>query len=220
MLHAPAIYSDDKKKTAGEVKNILEFNEKSGGGTDKFDGLFINIQPSEFSRNVKQYNSGILYKWDSDISYGPGKDNDLLMKQAFIILEEARKCAPSIELGQKIAWFYDGDARTGRLSLGKTDDFLKHCDYLMISAYSSEWRDILEYVLPNIKHTEKKHGILIAVKTSISTNGGNIREVSLSWKGWFRICRDMENVIKNVQKYPSFRGVVFHDYEGLEKAWE
>ncbi|OGV46584.1 MAG: hypothetical protein A2017_17330 [Lentisphaerae bacterium GWF2_44_16] len=220
MLHDPAIYADDRKKTAEEIKNVLAFNEKSGGSTDKFDGLFINIQPHEFSRDAQIYKSGIMYKWNSDTSYGLGKDNDLLMKQAFVVLEEARKCAPSVELGQKVAWFYDSDAGSGKLSLGKTDDFLKHCDYLMVSAYSSEWRDILEYILPNIRHTEKKNSILLAVKTSVNINGGDIREVSLSWKGWFRICKDMENVIKNIGKYPSFRGVVFQDYEGLEKAWE
>ena len=219
MLHDPAVYADDKKKTAQEIGNILEFNKAAGDDTGKFDGVLVNIQPHEYARDARIYNRGILYKWD-DASYGPGKDNDMLMRQAFNVIEEARKCAPSLELAQKVAWFYDGDARSGKISIGRTEDFLKHCDYLMVSAYSSEWRDILEFAQPSIRNTEKKNSVVIAVKTSININGNDIREVSLSWKGWFRICKDMENVIKSVQKHPSFRGVVFQDYEGLEKAWE
>lgn len=214
----PAIYSFKTELIAKYIQQIKDFNAKYDEET-KFDGISIDIQPDNFIRNSETYNYGVLYRWSND-NYGKGGDNDMLMKQCFAILEKAKQNVNQMSLAQTISHYYDTETTNGALTVGKIDNFLKYADTIRVIANSSDRRDIWDYASQVILKSTKAQSVVISVKTSKSIHGDKIRDISLSWKSWGKIVKDLEFVADIAGKHASFRGLAFHDYEGLEKAWE
>lgn len=214
----PAIYSFKTDLVSKYIQKIEDFNAKYDADT-KFDGVSIDIQPDNFVRNSELYNYGVLYRWAND-NYGKGGDNDLLMKQCLGILEKAKKNLAGMTLAQTISHYYDTEVAKGTLTCGKVDEFLKYADTVRVIANSSDKRDIWEYASQVLLKAERGQSVVVSVKTSKSIHGDKVRDTSLSWKSWGKIVKDLEFIVDMGGKHASFRGLAFHDYEGLEKAWE
>ncbi len=158
------------------------------------------------------------WRWNGRSGYGIGKDNDMMVRQAIDILKRVRSKIPKVIFSNAISHSLHHHAVNGDLSVGRINDFLEVCDYVLIMAYSDRSERIVRICLDELKEGDRNSSIMICVKTSFNKVGG--KSTSLYWKGWNNALRSLKYVIEKVRVYPSFRGIAFFEYDGLEKMWE
>lgn len=201
------------------VYSYKKFNENSEDAQTCFDGVCSAVEPHSVTKeNENLMPVGLLFKWTEN-SYGPGRDNCMLVGKLFEMLELFKKYAPDVPISQSVEASYHKKAVNGELLKGTVNDFLKYCDTLIVQSYYNDRRDIYEAALDSLKASLTPKSIVICVKTVTNRNLDEIREKSLSSKSFYKITRDMEYIVRKAAKSPSFKGVAFFNYTGLENDW-
>lgn len=219
VIKSPRLFAD-KDNIRHYLDKIKTFNNNANSADEEFDGIFADTRPDLMTGKNKEYTNGILYQW-SPYSFGKGKDNEMLMKETFSMLRALREHISSgMELGQAVSHSYEEEFQRGELTLGGVNEFLKLCDFVLVFSFSSDRRNIFDYSMNVLKAAKKKDGVLICIRTTVSLYGGADKEESLSWKSWFKFVKDLEYVADNSSAYKSFGGLIFYDYNGLEKILE
>jgi hypothetical protein len=219
ILESPRLFANENA-IGKYLKNITSFNNDAESQDEKFDGILADTRPDLMTGKSPRYTNGVLYHW-SPYSYGKGRDNDMLMKDTFSMLTELKKEMPDgMDLGQGISPCYEEEFRKGALSCGGVNEFLASCDFVALFCFSSDRREIYNLSSNTLKFARKKSSVLICAKTVVSKYGGADKDESLSWKSWFKFVKDIEYVSDNSSSYESFGGMIFYDFNGLERMLE
>lgn len=112
-----------EKTTLPEMaEKIVDFNDGLPE-TDRIAGLTVVVAPHEFTTANVNRPKHLMYAW-SPKTFGPGLDNDMLMKYTFNQLREIAVLLGDLPLTVGVPDFYHQLAAEGKISVGKVGDFL------------------------------------------------------------------------------------------------
>jgi hypothetical protein len=209
-----------KKELVEEnLGEVLKFNETSASVAERFDGISLDVEP-HMLKEGRTIPKDYPWRWNSETGKGPGKANDRLMGETMDILARAKNAARGLPLSEAVAQFFHDRVMSNELTVGRTTDFLKYADKLIIMAYSSQAEKIASYVAEELKATRQEKCLVVCVKTSANTfQGGDNATTSLSPEGWDKAIEKIRSVIASSQSSPAFRGIAYFEYQGLEEMW-
>ena len=184
------------------VEKVIGFNNDLPEEVKKISGVTLVIEPHCFSNSNVERSHGKLYAWEED-RYGIGKDNDMLMRDAFRQLKEisALPGLPSLRIAMHD--FFHSKAEKGELSCGKISDFQKFGQVMVINSGNVPTQ-LVKSVEDELKAAGKSPLlVVIPLAGHISENEGRLRR-----RDWRDFCRALDYAGKHFKKYPSFHGVV------------
>lgn len=210
--------SDAPIKT--DIDWVNDYNN-SVSDQEKFDGLSADLEPHILKINSTRRPAGLTLAWDSDNSYGIGKDNDLLLKRTVEVMSLAKKQMGSLTLNEAIGFFFQPRYDTGILSWGGAQQFLQYCDQVVVMAYNYQSKRVVEMATPIlIAAADYPKSVSVAVKTSLNTMGDDGPLTSFQPQGWDSLITSLQYVVTECKKYNTFRGMDFFEFAGLEIMWE
>ena len=213
---AEAFASDDYiKKSAGTV---LDYNQ-TVKQESRFDAVVADLEPHILKKGRSYLPKDLKYYWDEK-GYGPGKSNDQLVKQSLAILALAKQDLKGLELAEALGCFFEPRYQKGELPSASINNFLEPCACVTLMAYANKPDKICRMAESQLKNSKRPGSVAICLKTSVGTLNDDAIETSLQPQGWDKLIEAADHVTRNSEKYPSFRGIDFFEYAGLEKMWE
>ena len=178
-----------------------------------------DLEPHTLKSENEQAPEGLDIYWDSNNHYGIGKENDQLLKRTLNILQRASFELSPLKLKESISFLYQPKYDEGRLSYGSTTQFLQQCESVHVMAYYNRAEVIWNRSLPLLEDANKlyKNAVSVCVKVSVNTYGDEGNEnTSLQPKGWKYLIETLSDIYARGNQHPSFRGMDFFEYDGLE----
>lgn len=197
---------------------IKEFNN-SVDSKQRFDGISADLEPHILKANSTRRPEGLTLAWQE--SYGVGGDNDLLLKRTVEVMALAKKDMGSLTLNQALGFFFQSRYDSGLLSWGGAQQFLQHCDQVVVMAYNYQAKRVIEMATPVLTAAaQHPKSVSVAVKTSLNTLGDDGPLTSFQPQGWDNLITSLKYVLAEAKKFNSFRGLDIFEFGGLEIMWE
>ncbi|MFA7230462.1 MAG: hypothetical protein WC071_04270 [Victivallaceae bacterium] len=212
-------YPDGKAVIHETAKRIMRFNRQADEDGEKISGVTLIVNPHRIRPDGADTPRGLLYAWN-DKSYGKSMDNDMLMRQSFDIIQQLTTELESLPLSVEIANFYHDQTVAGKLSIGQVNDFLKHSQYLIITAFDKSSKQIVARAAEELKKCQSPNSIVVGVRTDSRLFGDYTEAQSLSRKKWKAFAKSVKTVVSRCSKDSAFRGICFYSFDGLEQVWE
>ncbi len=210
--------SDEVVKT--DVDWVKSYNN-SVSAAERFDGISADLEPHILKADYPNRPAGLTLAWDSENSYGIGKDNDLLLKRSVEVMSLAKKEMGELTLNEALGFFFQPRFDTGLLEWGGAQQFLKYCDQVVVMAYNYRATRVVEMATPIlIAASDYPKSVSIAVKTSLNTLGDDGPLTSFQPQGWDNLITSLSHIVSEGKKYNSFRGMDFFEFAGFEIMWE
>jgi len=203
------------KKSA---RTVLDYNQ-SVKPESRFDAVIADLEPHILKKGRSYLPKDLKDYWDEK-GYGPGKSNDQLVKQALSILTLAKQELNGLEISEALGFFFESRYQKGELPSASINNFLEPCAFVTIMAYANKPEKIFRMAEAQLKNSKRPGSVAICLKTSVGTMNDDGIESSLQPQGWDKMIEAADHVTKAAEKYPSFRGIDFFEYAGLEKMWE
>lgn len=182
---------------------FTKFQKEAEDETAKFDAISLDLQPDLLTaQNKSGIPKSFPWRWNEKSGWGEGNSNDMLMKAALNCLGDARIFFRDVPLSATVKPSYFEDYKKNRLSCGGISDFIISCEYLILMTYS----DLA------LKECGTDEGMAVCIRT-----GGRIGSPSFAGMDWKLFCSSMKNIAEKASVHKSFRGIIFSDYDGLEK---
>ncbi|MDP3437172.1 MAG: hypothetical protein Q8S04_08000 [Bacteroidales bacterium] len=208
--------SDDPIKE--DLDWIKEFNN-SVDANQRFDGISADLEPHILKINSTRRPEGLTLAWQEN--YGVGGDNDLLLKRTVEVMALAKKEMGSLTLNQALGFFFQSRYDTGLLSWGGAQQFLQHCDQVVVMAYNYQAKRVIEMATPVLTAAaEYPRSVSVAVKTSLNTLGDDGPLTSFQPQGWDNLIISLKYILTEAKKFHTFRGLDIFEFGGLEIMWE
>ena len=188
----------------------------------KFGGIFFSFNVEFFDAANSELPPGNLYGW-SDLAYGPGRDNDLLVKNGFdtfaAIKEKLVKknVIDGLIFGAAAPLFIPEQAASGGLTAGTVEQFASTFDFTAFDARKGASAEIGRAMAPMLDATTKKNaiGLILPLSNHAESGGPALRRRSFK-----QFMVGLQAVEKLCAKHQSFGGIVFDDFAALEDIWE
>lgn len=192
------------------VKKIIKYNNDLPEDVTKLSGITVVAGAHDFTNANVERSHGQLYAW-AENRYGIGKDNDMLMRQLFTLLNEISGLPglPPLTIG--VPDFYHEKAAKGELSCGRISDFQKIGKVMLISS-----GNVATQMVSRGENELKDAGntpLLITVSLAGHTA---LKEGRLRRRNWNDFCRTLDYGLKKFHRYPSFSGMVFSPLAVIE----
>ncbi|OGV56906.1 MAG: hypothetical protein A2017_05220 [Lentisphaerae bacterium GWF2_44_16] len=219
-ISVSALLSDDisllyrTKRIENIAAAFSKFQKEADDGIARFDAVSLDILPD--SLRTQSRSSGIPksfpWRWNDKSGWGESNSNDMLMKAALNCIGNARIFLRDTPLSATVKPSYFEDYKKNRLSCGSISDFMMSCEYLIIPAYSDNPDTVLKLSNTALRECVPDGGIAICVKTD-----GRAGALSFAGMDWKLFCSAMKSIMEKASSQKSFRGIIFSDYDGLEK---
>jgi len=183
---------------------------------ERIDGISADIEV-HIAKKGRGYDY-LPYIWDSDDSYGPGKDKDQLLKLSIDLFDYAypRAKKNGIILSEALSCNFQSYFDEGKVQWGSTSQYAARCDYVIMMAYYSTKEAVMEKSVAALRDVSREKSVSIALKTAVNSSGS----ASLQPKGWEYLMDTLRYVNEQASTYPCFRGIDIFHYQGLEEMWE
>lgn len=221
LLSNPRLYAN--QDLLYEDSGNLEFYNKNVTDAERLDGIMADLEPHTLKQGAEQAPEGLDIYWNSDNHYGIGKENDELLKRTLTILQRASFELSPLILKESVSFLYQPKYNENLLSYGSTTQFLQHCESVHVMAYYNRAEVIWNRSLPLLENADKlyKNVVSVCVKVSVNTYGDEGNEnTSLQPKGWDYLIETLSDIYSRGIRHPSFRGMDFFEYDGLELMFE
>ena len=193
------------------LRRVVEYNEKLSRKTGKLDGVTVWVEPHLYTSThpgTKQ-----LFAWNEK-AFGPGLDNDLLMRAA---LDMLRKLDPGdLPLTVAVPDFYQELAAEGKVTKGTVLDFMatrpKTPDIMLMST-ANKPSQIVDGTLSELAATGRQHRVLLGIELAGHASDTGARLRPRDWNDFIRI---MTYVVREHRKHPEFRGLFLTPLAVLE----
>lgn len=195
------------------MDELLAFNRSYP--ESPFTGVVFDMNVEAFSGHNLAVPGGQIYGWGEN-TFGPGKDNDMLIKDGFAMLEKIKSGLPGMNIGCLFSSELNTFAQEGKLSIGKVSDFAAAADTLFIRVDASASADIVRTaatLLPQSK--EKQSSLYLELAVHAENNRPALRRRSFR-----QFMTGLNAVNSGCRVYPEFRGMAFDSFAGLEDIWE
>lgn len=215
MLYSADNEDHDARRTVSAIKSYNWYSPRNS----EFDGIVAVVNPHHIVSSNVFLKHGLLYSWQ-DSNFGKNHENDMIMRQAFQILEEIKTAASPMSLTVITENFYHEHNKKGDLSLGNINDFCKYTDSVIIIDYAKYAKEAFGLVKDELKDCNKNQSVMICLRTDRSMYGENAEAVSFSRKKWSQMTTDLTALIKYASAFKSYRGICFRDFDGFELLLE
>lgn len=207
-------FINPKHDMLGEITDrIKTFNRRYP--ETPFTGVVFDMNVEDFSGHNLAVPGGQIYGW-SDTTFGPGRDNDMLVKDGFAMLAEIRRALPGINIGCLFSSELNYYAENGALSTGKAADFAAAADTLFIRINASASAEIVRTAAALFAQGGEKQ---ISLYLELAIHAENDRP-ALRRRSFLQFMTGLSAVDSGCGKYPEFRGLAFDSFAGLEDIWE
>lgn len=197
----------------------LEFYNQTVNDSEKLKGVMADLEPHTLKAGAEQTPKELDIYWDSNTHYGIGKENNELLHRTLAILQRASFDLSPLSLKESLSFLYQPKYDEGQLSYGSTAQFLQHCESVHVMAYYNRAEVIWNRSLPLLEDADKlyRNAVSVCVKVSVNTYGDEGNEnTSLQPKGWKHLIETLADIYNRGKEHPSFRGMDFFEYNGLE----
>lgn len=194
--------------------NVFKFN-RDGRPQERFDGISTIFLPHLADEMFARRNPDVIMRW-SGKAFGVDNENDLIFREARQMMMAARNSTVNFPLAQHSADFYHDRVSSGDLSLGAINDYFALGDFVLLEDLAGNRNEMNDQVLPELKDARKAKAVMIKLITTGDFYSDQSKAQSLQIKSWPEITRDLKYLTGKWKKYPSFRGIAFSDYHGLE----
>jgi hypothetical protein len=226
-LHATGITSGEYRRRyllssstrLSKVIDALEnFNDDADSPEEKFHELSIVLTPHLISSSMPNLPIGTLYCWGNK-KYGINNDNDMLIRRSVNILRTFRDSFPNIKVSAITQDYFHDAAKDKKLSVGTTTQLLKYSNTVLVTSFYDNDKDIFNKIERELKETSAPQSIIIRIMTAPAVYGEKAKK-SLSRKKWPYFINALKNFNNKCTKYPSYKGIAFDSFEGLERILE
>ncbi len=184
---------------------------------ERFSGVTVVSQIHLFTLAGSVLPSNAIYLW-SDEAYGPGRDNDLLLRQNISLLKECRRTAGNIPFAVAIPSFYHERAVKKELTCGKVTDFLAIADKVLIMGEGSKPTEFANSFNNEFKAAAKySKRVIMGVNLAAHTAGSKDAIRKRDWQDFVNI---VGFLTRHGENYPAFGGMVFIPWNSLESLYE
>lgn len=196
---------------AQAVRCIQEFNRNLPEGAAKIQAVTVLVEPHKFTAARQGFCQ--IYSW-SEKCFGPGMDNDMLMKEA---LELLKKVEPGdLELTVAFPDFYHELAVQGKVTVGKIRDFAQ-CNAgvknLMIMSAGNKPSQVVSGIAGELAAADKNQRVILGIELSAHTaNTGS----TLRRRDHRDLTRILDFIVKTHRKSPAFKGIMISPLSVLE----
>ncbi len=155
---------------------------------------------------------GQMYRWSED-DYGIGSDNDLMIKDFIKCLNGMRLRAheENLKFSVVLPAFYHERAVKGDLELGKSTDFLKHADRIIVTGHGnvpSEYLASLRGLYKGVGEPNIICGLVFS--DHVSRQDGSLRR--RDWRDFLRITGYMQ---QNLNGSPAWGGMALVPFQSI-----
>jgi hypothetical protein len=215
QLYSAQNIDHDGRKVTSAVKSYNWYAPRES----EFDGIVAVVNPHHIVSSNTYLKRGLLYSWQES-NYGKNNENDMIMRQAFQILEEMKTAAKPLTLTVFTDNFYHDRNKKGDLSVGNINDFSQIADCVIISAYSKYAKEVMTLIKEELQDCKKNNTMLICLRADRSIYGENAEAVSMSRKKWPQLTEELTALVNVLAGFKSYRGICCNDFAGFELLLE
>lgn len=172
----------------------------------RFAGITVVIEPQYLVIGSPNLPPDALFAWNEK-TYGPGLDNDLIMRRTFDVLRQLPEAAGDLPVSVAIPDFLHEKALSGELTVGSIADFCAIDGIRRVIVINSGNRpsQLLAGISNELKEAPKGAKIVIAVPVAehSSVGAGALRR-----RDWKDFVRSLGYLVRNAGCHPAFEGVV------------
>ena len=187
------------------VEQVVRFNDSLPEGS-RIAGLTVIIDPKRFAIGSPSLPPGSLFAW-SEKTYGPGLDNDLIMRRIFDMLRRLPPLTGDLPVSVALPDFIHEKAVAGELSVGTIADFcaIEGIRRVVVINSGNRPSQLLSGVRNELEEAPKGAKIAIAIPVAghPSIGAGALRR-----RDWRDFVRSLGYLVRNASCHPSFDGVV------------
>ena len=202
-----SIFRPDSPDLAEMVERIIEHIGKDRAYAT-VDGITVVVNPHRFSNKNLDLPKNLNYMWSND-TFGPGLDNDQLMKMALKVLHDLPEFPANVQLTVAVPDFYNELAKEGKLSCGRFSDFVS-CrptpPRLMVIGYGNKPSELVKVIHDELATPGIPPGrvlVLTEMAPHTSVDAGRMRR-----RDWADFLRIITHVRQESEQHPAFGGLV------------
>ncbi len=195
------------------LEHIREFEAESKGF--RFSGITVIAEPHLFTMSNIHRPKEQVYAW-SESTYGPGLDNDMMMKLTLDKLEAFSTMLGGTPLTVAIPDFYQELAEDGKLTCGSVEDFEKFASKVMILNAGNKPTEAIEAVRNELRGARPDSllvSVTLAEHTSVTTG-------ALRRRNWTDFTRSLGHAISDWKQSPAFGGIVLGPFSQIETLYQ
>ena len=196
---------DDRSADLAEIcRKIGRINRALPEKTACVDQVIVAVSPHKFVSDTRD-RAGQLFVW-SEKNAGPGLDNDMLMLQAFELLNKLDTCGMKLAAG--VPDFYHELAVQGKVTKGRMNDFCslrKGKTPVYLLSGGGKPSQVVSGSREEFKSAGRGQNAVLEIELAghTSSSSGKLRR-----RDWRDLEKILGYVIREHQKYPAFRGIM------------
>lgn len=177
----------------------------------RFSGVTVLAEPHLFTSANPRRPKNLVFAW-SDKTFGPGLDNDRIMRATLQKLSAFGAELGSTPFTVAMPDFYEELVQEGKLSCGSVADFSAAAPKIMIRNAGNKPTEAVE-VVRNELNAAKPGSLLISITLAEHTS---VTAGSLRRRNWADFIRSLDYAIGQWKQYPAFDGVVLGPFSRIE----
>lgn len=197
---------------------LVEFNRELPEGA-KFAGVTVEISPHLFTINHARRPKNLLYAW-SEQTWGPGLDNDMMMKESIAELKRVSSIVAPLPMTVSVPDFYHELAVEKKLSVGTVNDFLAVSQphpMILLQDSGNKPSEALDVVATELAAAKVADSVVVSINLA---NHTSVTEGAFRRRNWQDFNRAMGYLVKKWKEYPAFAGVAIGPFLRLELIQE
>ncbi len=205
--------------TADSVEKLIGIAGDTFAEKGRVAGILLVVKPEQMNNSNPELPSNLLYSWGPD-KYGIGNDNDTIMNYSFKIIRAVKRYAGKTKVILVVPHFLHDDKQNGKLSSGNINEFLAQSDRVIITDFTSKFKNVRLQAETELKAANKPQSVTICMQMDTDAINGNSYGEAINSKDWAYIMRGFKYIIRKAKIFPAFRGITIYNYAGLERTWE
>lgn len=223
--HASFSHVNAYGEERNEIIEALRLYQRNSDPEERLAGIHFDIESHIMRENrdrwanvMNEYDLSI--SWDSQTGYGAGGPNDQVMKWVLEQIEEIKRQTEDLGFvySQALGHFYEDRLVRGDLSVGGVNDFLEHCDYVILMNYTDDTARLIRQARLEVENANQPNSIEVVVKTADNRVGS--LSTTFADKGWLVMMNALTELCEAFSGESAFRGIGFFEFQSLEELWD
>jgi len=195
---------------------IAKFQEEKLPRDVRIVGIVPVVEVQLFNDHRADHPQRIVYRW-SDSTYGPGLDNDMMVRAMRDLLMILPKFSGGIPITPEVPDFFHEKAEAGLLTFGTITDFMALSstgNRVILRSSGNKPTECAALVAEELADGETAGGeILVEVNLAqhTSVTGGQLRR-----RDWKDFLHSMDYLLKTESEHSSFRGLIVGPLSAIE----
>ncbi len=215
------IYNDiypylNKSHASSVIKSLTAYNNSCKKKSERFSGIISDLEPGSINKKNLPFHENYQPAWKKKNHADFPKHNNELLTKTYSILDRTKKNFKDLSLFQTIPSYFDSYSNPNEAFIGSSNNFLKHCNKLILMVYSDSGKKVLLKSKKALKKTTLINSVILCIKTS-PKGKSNTTFYNMSWNNFLI---NIKTLLTKCSKYQSFNGIAIYDLGGLIEMME